>query len=678
MPVPKTLLDIKGIGEESLKKFAVLKIRTIEDIIEFYPRKYIDYSHLSTIAHMQPGLVSIEGVIKQVKGRYVRRGMHITEAIVSDITGSVRVVWFNQPYREQSIKKNEQYYISGNYELRNQRYSIMNPSMELKSDFPINTARIVPIYKETKGLKSNQIRKTIKETIQYIRNIPESLPHWLIKEYDLMSKSKSVEMVHFPINSKELEKARYRLGFEEIFQLSIASLINKQVITKEIAPNIPFDRAVAQHFIAKLPFKITDDQKKCIWQIYMDIQKPSPMNRLIEGDVGSGKTVIAAMAALMVVEAKYQIVFLAPTELLARQHYSTLKTLFKNISSNVPIDLLIGSLKLQKKNEIREGFVSKKPRIIIGTHALLQDGIDYGKLGLIIIDEQHRFGVEQRKLLLNKSSKIPHILSMTATPIPRSLALTLYGELDISVIKEKPLGRLPVITKICSPNSKEQLYESIKKYLDMGQQMFVVCPLINESSMINANSAVKVYKELSSKDFKKYRVGLLHGKLKPSEKSHIMDNFINHKLDILVSTTVIEVGVDIPNATVMLIENGERFGLAQIHQLRGRVGRSIKQGYCFIMLSDSQPPSSRLRALERTVDGFELAELDLEIRGPGAIYGTSQHGVLDLRIAKLNDFHLISKARKASISFIDRGEDLLQYPYLFKRIDLLRNVTTLN
>jgi ATP-dependent DNA helicase RecG len=674
----RPLTQLKGVGPELAKKFAVLGLRTVEDLIEYYPRRYDDYSSLTPIARLQPGTVTIEATITGAKGRYVRRGMHITEAIASDETGSVRLVWFNQPYREQALKASQTYYISGLFELKAQRFAITNPSIELKSDFPVNTARIVPIYRETKGLTSRQIRSALSQSVEYIRNQPETLPAWLIKKYRLAERSVALEAMHFPVSAHALDAARQRLGFEEVFELALASLLNKYELMTEHAPAVPFEPRIAQDFVKHFPFTLTNAQRKVIWQIYQDMERTQPMNRLVEGDVGSGKTVVAAMAAVMVLHHGHQVALMAPTELLARQHAETTYKLLEPLGYSNTVGLLVGGMSRQQKMQAHAAIKAGDIRCIIGTHALIQDTVDMSELELVVVDEQHRFGVEQRKKLIAKAGHMPHTLNLTATPIPRSLALTLYGELDVSILDEKPVGRQQIITEIVSPNSRAQLYERLEAELNSGRQIFVVCPLISESASLDVNSAEEVYEQMSKKDFKHRRVGLLHGKMKPQEKNEIMQSFVNHDLDILVSTTVIEVGVDVPNATVMLIEAAERFGLAQIHQLRGRVGRSEHQGYCFLMLSDSKAPSPRLRAVERSSDGFKLAELDLELRGPGAIYGTMQHGQLDLRVAKLTDIKLIASAREAAQNCIDKHEDLLQYSHLWSRVKQLRAVTNLN
>ncbi len=672
-----SITEVKGVGPEAAKKLNNLGLKTVNDLINYYPRRYDDYSEVLPIAKIMPGTVSVRAKILQVKGRYVRRGMHITEAVASDKSGSVKLVWFNQPYRAASIKPDAEYFISGQFELNYRRLSIMNPSMELVSLFPVSTARIVPIYPETKGIKSLQIRKIMKNIMPSIKALKESLPSWLIVEHGLISRAEALLAIHFPENGDELTKAKKRLGFEEVFELTLASLLNKYQIADETALKIPFNEKLAKDFVKHLTFKLTDSQRKAIWQIYKDLERTQPMNRLLEGDVGSGKTVVATMAALMAMEQGFQVAFMAPTELLARQHANTIHRLLEPLGYGGQVSLLIGGLTPKQKTEAHRRIKDGSIRLIIGTHALIAEKVNMHKLGLVIIDEQHRFGVEQRKKLQAKAGHALHVLNMTATPIPRSLALTLYGELDISVIDEKPVNRKPIITKLVSPTDRLKVYEKIKKELSGGRQMFIVTPLISDSDVLDVASAEKTFEEVQS-DFSNYKVGLLHGRLKAEDKAKIMQKFVDGELNILVSTTVIEVGVDVPNAAVMLIENPERFGLAQIHQLRGRVGRSSDQGYCYLMLDGNQPPSQRLRALESNSDGFKLAELDLELRGPGAIYGTLQHGQLDLRIAKLTDTKLIAQARASAQNFIDKKESLSQYPALHKNVSALQAVTTLN
>lgn len=677
MKLSDPITSLKGVGEAAGKKFAVLGISTLEDLALNVPRRYEDYSVVTPINHLRPGAVSVLAHIKSASGRYVRRGMHVTEAIASDNTGSVRLVWFNQPYRETALKRDADYYISGEYEFKNGRLSIMNPSLELVSDMPVNVARIVPVYRETKGFTSRQIRASMAQIRNLLAGLPETLPTDTVKDQKLLSRSQALTKLHFPENADDIKQARARFGFEEIFGLSLAGLLNKKENAGETSVHIPFKQDLAKSFVSHLPFTLTPEQKKVIWQIYQDMGLGTPMNRLIEGDVGSGKTVVATMAAIMAIEQGFQVALMAPTEILARQHADTVYKLLEPLGLSQHVGLLIGSLSPKQKKRAQEDIAAGRVRFIIGTHALIQDKVDMHNLGLVIVDEQHRFGVEQRKTLQKKAGKMPHILHLTATPIPRSLALTLYGELDVSIIKAKPAGRQPIETEICSPNSRAALYAKIEKELATGRQMFVVCPLISDSDSLPARSAEEAFADMS-KNFKNRRVVLLHGKMKGQEKAGIMQDFLEHKTDILVSTTVIEVGVDVPNASIMLIESAERFGLAQIHQLRGRVGRGGHRGYCYLMLSDSRPASRRLRALESSNNGFELAELDLQLRGPGALYGLAQHGALDLRVANLTDAPLISRAREAAESFMKSGQNLVKYKELAARIQTLRTITNVN
>ena len=677
MKLTDDIESVKGVGPQLAVGLRQLGIRTVFDLLDYLPRRYEDYSDVSLIQNLRPGPITIRATVKQATGRYVRRGMHITEAVISDETGSLRVVWFNQPYRAKALKAGEAYYFSGQYELSHQRFQLMNPSAELVKDFPLNTARIIPVYRQSKTITTNQIRKLIGACIPLVSALPETLPLAMLLEHALLSRSEAIRAMHYPDSREQLMAARRRLGFEEVLELSLASLLNKQENAAETSLAIRFDEKLARDFVAQLPFKLTDDQRKVVWQIYQDMQRKSPMNRLVEGDVGSGKTVVAAMAALMAIKEGFQVAFMAPTELLAKQHAVTLQSLMEPFGA-APL-LLVGTMTTAQKKRAYEHITSGEAKFMVGTHALIQEKVDMHTLGLIIVDEQHRFGVEQRKALMAKAGHMPHVLSLTATPIPRSLALTLYGELDISVLAEKPAGRIAVATQLVPHTKRDALYETIKSELDAGGQAFVVCPLITESDASETMSAEHVYAELQQKQLVGYRIGLLHGKLKAEEKDRIMQQFVAHELDVLVATTVIEVGVDVPNANLMIIESAERFGLSQLHQLRGRVGRGSKAAHCYLLLSDStRPPSKRLRAIASSTDGFRLAELDLEIRGPGAIYGALQHGALDLRVVQLTDTKLIAEARQAAKEFLESGETLLQYKELAARVKRLRAVTNLN
>lgn len=677
MEFDQPLTTIKGVGEIAASKFERLGVRTIRDLLYNTPRRYDDYSQITPITRLRPGVVTIKCTIKQAKGRYVRRGMHVTEAVASDDTGSVRLVWFNQPYRVGALKANTEYFVRGEFALRRQYLSIQNPSVELVSDFPINAARIVPTYKLTKGLSSLQISRAVRSLVPYIKVLPETLPSWLVEENKLLSASQAIMALHFPDNISEIDDARKRFGFEEVFSLQLAALLNKSETAATNSLKVPFIKAKAQSFVEHLPFALTDSQRRTVWQIYKDMQQPHPMNRIVEGDVGSGKTVVACMAALMAMEAGLQVVLMAPTEILARQHAETVHGLLRPLQLESKVSLLVGGMTSKQKATTREHIKSGKVGFIVGTHAVLQESVALKNLGLVIIDEQHRFGVEQRKALLSKAGHLPHMLALTATPIPRSLALTLYGELDISLLKDKPLNRQTIITKIASPNSRKELATKVMSELDSGRQVFIVCPSIIEQDEESLLSVEQVFRS-TKKEFPNHRVGMLHGRMKSVEKDNTMQAFSRHEIDILVSTTVIEVGVDVPNASVMIVESAEQFGLAQLHQLRGRVGRGEHKSYCYLMTSDSRAPSQRLRALERSTDGFALAEMDLEIRGPGAIYGTLQHGALDLRYANLSDGVLIKSARAAAEEFMNRNENLLEYEILNSHIQRMRAVTNLH
>jgi ATP-dependent DNA helicase RecG len=420
--VDSSITELKGVGEELAKKLAILHIKTVGELIENYPRRYEDYSNILPTNKLKPGIVTIEANITQVNGRYVRRGLHITEAIATDEDGSVRLVWFNQPYRAAAIKHGQPYFIAGEYGLRRGRFSILNPACELVGNFPVNTARIIPIYRETKGLKSHFIRRLIREALSEIKSLSESLPAWLVKQQNLISHTKAVNEMHFPTSPDDLVLAKKRLGFEEVFELSLAALLNKYELAHEHALLIPFKERLAKDFVAKLPFKLTDAQRKVVWTIYKDMEQSYPMNRLVEGDVGSGKTVVAAMAAIMAMEQDFQAAFMAPTEILARQHADTLFKLLNNVNYGEHVGLLIGGMSAKQKETAHARIAKGDIKLIVGTHALITEKVDMHNLGLIIIDEQHRFGVDQRKKLQAKAGHMPHVLHMTATPIPRSLA----------------------------------------------------------------------------------------------------------------------------------------------------------------------------------------------------------------------------------------------------------------
>lgn len=675
MDLEQSISYISGVGDKLVERFAKLGVTTAGELLHFYPRTYEDYGAVVTTSRVQPGKTTILVRLTEVKGRYVRRGLHITEALVSDEAGELRAVWFNQPYRERQLKGGGQFYMSGTYELQRNRYMLMNPSVERAEKIDKSGPLIAPIYRETKGLTSHQIRGVMKAALPLADVIPDTLPEELLEQYDLMPLAGALHGIHAPHTMEELQTAKQRLEFEELLAVLLAAVISKRENAALQAWQIPFDEPAAKRFVAHLPFQLTDAQRKAAWEIVQNFETGQPMNRLLQGDVGSGKTVVAAMAAYLAAQAGYQTAFMAPTEILARQHAETMRTLLEPY--NVSVGLLTSSVKGKPRQALLEHVQNGAIAVTVGTHALIQPQVVFHKLGFVVIDEQHRFGVDQRRQLLDKSMHMPHLLSMSATPIPRSLALTVYGELDISILNELPAGRQPIITKIVSPNSRAKVYDAVDAELGKGRQAYIIFPQI-EGDEADAKSVEQAFKKLSAGHFKHRSVAMLHGRMPAEEKETIMAAFKAGSVEVLVSTTVIEVGVDVPNATVMVIESADNFGLAQLHQLRGRVGRGVHQSYCFLVPGSSKAPSQRLRELELSRDGFYLAEVDLKIRGPGEVYGRSQHGQLDLRLARLGDTKLTKQVREAAEWLLNQRIDLSQYPQLHARVEKMRRVITLN
>lgn len=670
------LTTVKGVGDKTGEQLDLAGLRTVGDLINFLPRTYEDFSEVVKIADIAPGKRTIKAHVEKVETKRVRRGMTVTTAVLADDTGKLKAVWFNQPYRATQLQGDKDFYFSGNFEFSYNRYQLTNPSAELTSEVPVSTDRIVPVYKAVKGLKSQIVRKILNEIRSFMMFLPDPLPPEIIKRQKLIPYADAVVKLHFPANGHDIELARERLAFDELFGLLLAAQLNKQANAQLEGWAIPFDQHAVKHFVEQLPFKLTTAQRVAAWEIIQDFEKPVPMNRLLQGDVGSGKTVVAGLAARQAASSGFQTAIMAPTEILASQHAETLRKMLQ--PHGVSVGLLTGSVKGKAREELYKQIASGGVDVVVGTHALIQDTVAFYKLGFVVIDEQHRFGVAQRQQLLQKSDRMPHLLAMTATPIPRSLALTLYGEMDISILNERPAGRKPIITKIWSPNSRAQLYDLIEEQLVNGQQAYVICSLIDDNRENELKSVQEEYKKLRVGPFKHRQIGLLHGKLKPAEKDAVMEEFASGKTDILVSTTVVEVGVDVPNATVILIENADRFGLAQLHQLRGRVGRSDLQSFCYLMLSDSKPASKRLREVEKSNDGFYLAEVDLKLRGPGEIYGRAQHGELNLQVATLGDTKLIARAQKEARDFVSQDESLVQYKQLTAQVEKYQRLTTLN
>ena len=667
---------LKGVGPKTAEILKKVGIKTIRDFFYNLPRAYDDYQTPTSIAEIRPGKVVVKGKIENlVSRRTKKRNLSIVEGLVKDHTGSVKVVWFNQSYRMRQFSPDKEYFFAGPYEFKNGRFQITSPSSVFCVDIN-KLSGLNPIYIAHGSLKSNDFQRLMRGARDKFADIPDLLP-----SVRKGLRAKSLFNVHFPTSGKKIQAAQNYLAYEELFEIILASKLNRRENEKLKASPVEFQVEKIRSFVNKLPFKLTNAQRKAAWKIFQDMEKDTPMNRLLQGDVGSGKTMVAAMAAFEAFLSGKQVALLAPTAILASQHYEGIGPLLGKFG--VKSVLLTGATK--RKEVLKRQIASGEVDIVVGTHALLTDDTDFYNLGLAIIDEQHRFGVEQRQKLLLKSpdGKAPHLLAMTATPIPRSLQLTIFGDLDISILDELPKGRQPIETKILSEiEITDQLYPKISRKVHMGQQVYWICKAIEDKDPRNGMAAditsVKSRYRKLTEAFPNFKIELLHGKMKPAEKDAAMERFSEGKTDILVSTTVVEVGVDVPNATLMIIENAEGYGLAQLHQLRGRVGRGHEKSDCFLLTSGDAAPTRRLKELEKSSDGFYLAEIDLKIRGPGEIYGALQHGVLDLKIASLSDTKTIAKAREDVENFLKLGEDMTKYGELMAGITKYQQITTLN
>ena len=663
--------SLKGIGPKTAEVLKKAGIKTVRDFFYNLPRDYENFAAPTSISAMRPGKVVIRGKIDSLSNRPSRRRhLSITEGVVSDGSGSVRVVWFNQSYRMRQFDPEKEYYFSGVYELKNNRYQITSPSAILVSDVDVGSG-LAPIYVAHGSVKSNDFKRLMNNSRERFSEIPDLLP-----TVAAGARKEALFKVHFPESVAEATSGRNYLAYEELFELFLAARLNREENEKLRATPIPFNVTRVRDFVSKLPFKLTNAQRKSAWEIFQDMEKDTPMNRLLQGDVGSGKTMVAAMAAFEAVSGGSQVALLAPTAILATQHYEGLKDLLKQFG--IKTTLLIGATK--EKDALKKSIIDGEIDFVIGTHALLTDDTEFKNLGLVIIDEQHRFGVEQRQKLMLKSPDglAPHLLAMTATPIPRSLQLTVFGDLDVSILNELPKGRQPIETAILPEISmREKLYPHMIQTVKAGQQIYWICKAIDDNPKTETTS-VKSRAEKLKKLFPDFRIEFLHGRMKPAEKDEIMERFASGKIDILVSTTVVEVGVNVPNATLMVIEDAENYGLAQLHQLRGRVGRGSAKSYCYLITSEDKGPSRRLMELEKSTDGFYLAEVDLKLRGPGEIYGSLQHGALDLRIATLTDTKLIHKAQTDVMDFLKNDGNMLKYEELRAGISKYQQLTTLN
>lgn len=703
MQLTTNVSQLNRVGKVLAKRLQHLGVETVEDLLFYFPFRYEDYSQVGTIGSLKDGeQMSIKASVEVIATkRSPRKGKLITEAVVADNTGRMRIVWFGQPFISKLLKVGDEVYFSGKV-----TRDILGPQMvgpgyekvknwsEHKND-TIHTARIVPIYSLTTGITQKQIRFLLSQIIGLTREVAEWLPEKILEKADLAPIAEAIRGIHFPNDEIDLKQAERRLKFDELFILQLRAEMIRQSLKRSQAFVVPLQTEAVKDFVSRLPFKLTDDQRIAAWEILKDIERIQPMNRLLEGDVGSGKTVVATLVMYDTALNGYQAVFMAPTEILAKQHFTTVAgwlapfgvkvVLLTRSEAELNYKSIFGLSSSQgeitnhksfneTKNSLVEIIQTRDAQVIIGTHALLGENVKFKKLGLVIVDEQHRFGVEQRKTIREKSGnkdKIPHFLSMTATPIPRSFALTLYGDLDLSIIKQMPAGRKTIITRAVAPHNREKAYEFVLDQVKSGRQVFVVCPLISAekgeklgNNIDDRKSVLAEYEKLRTMIFPDLKIAYLHGRMKVKEKTGIMKKFNAAEIDILVATSVVEVGVDIPNASVMMIEGAERFGLAQLHQFRGRVGRSSHQSYCFLFTdSDSQKVAERLAYFEKTADGFALAEYDLQTRGPGEVYGTAQSGLMNFRLATMKDVEIIKLARSMA-----KGIDFEKYAKLKEKV----------
>lgn len=715
LPVEK----LRNVGLRNLPRLRKLGINTVKDLLWHFPVRYEDYSEIIPISQIENGQkVSVQGEVLKISSRRIfPKRMTITNAMVGDSSGAIRVVWFNQPYIENQLLPGTFVSLAGKVTLTKNGLCLSSPTYEKiitnnsgEYFYPTNnlkhTKGLVPVYPETEGVTSKYLRFLIKPLIESIE-VEDSLTDSILEKYNFPKLATALKDIHYPKSIGEAEIAKNRFAFNDLLLFQIKALLERRKMNQLKSISVKFDQALVKGLIEKLPFELTRDQKISLWEILKDLEKNYPMNRLLEGDVGSGKTIVAMIAAYQIAKEGYQSVFMVPTEVLALQHH---RTAVSTLENNEEICLLtasearIGSEKTNKKT-LKEKISSGVVKIIIGTHAVIQKGVNFKNLALVVIDEQHRFGINQRKALLanskdfsknsNREKPIPHLLSMTATPIPRTLALTIYGDLDISLIREKPKNRQKILTKVVTPSQRSENYRFVRAEVQKGRQVFVVCPRIeingkdegssSDKNAINAKmkqiwadvkAVEEEYKKLSESIFPDLKVAMLHGKMRPKEKNEMMEKFKKHEYDIMVSTSVIEVGVDVPNATIMMIESAERFGLAQLHQFRGRVGRAEHQSYCLLLTSTpDRSVNQRLKALVECDDGFQLAEKDMRIRGPGEFFGVKQSGMPDLAMASLANIDLIKKARNEARLMLKEDPSLKAYPLLKDDLDTFQKMT---
>ncbi|MDO9231101.1 MAG: ATP-dependent DNA helicase RecG [bacterium] len=686
LDINTSLKSVPRITPKYIRVLEKLGLFTVKDLLLYLPFRYDDFSKIVPLSNDFVGqAITAEGkIIKAKNNRLFRRKMTITEIILEDQNRNLlKAVWFNQSYILENFPVGSTARFSGKLGTNGKYFSMSNPAFEKSTRDATNTGCLVPIYSETSGITSKWIRWQIKTLLPLAKNIPDILSVEIRKKYNLSDIYTTLSQIHFPDSSEKLIRAQKRMAFQEMFLVQLKTLEIKKEFEEKDSNKIKFDEKLIKNFVSNLPFKLTNAQRKSTFEILKDLEKSHPMNRLLNGDVGSGKTIVAAISALQTISAGYQIALMAPTEVLARQHFLSFSEIFKNYDFNIA--LLTSSYKLvyQKnknkiipRNDLLEKIASGKINLVIGTHALIQKDVKFRNLALVIIDEQHRFGVNQRATLQQNipresasspresAQQVPHLLTMTATPIPRTLAIAFFGSLDLSILDEMPKNRKPIITKIIAPTGREKVYSFIRSEIKKNRQVFVILPLVEESlseSMLDVKAVKAEHERLSREIFPEFKLGLLHGKMKAKEKEEVMEEFKNKNFDILVSTSVVEVGIDIPNATIIVIENVERFGLTQLHQFRGRVGRGKEQSYCFLF-SEKKP--ARLNIMEKTNDGFEISEHDLKLRGPGQFFGTIQSGLPDIAMEHLSNVKLIKFARTEAKDLLENDPKLKGHPLL--------------
>ncbi|MGB1253463.1 MAG: ATP-dependent DNA helicase RecG [Candidatus Promineifilaceae bacterium] len=669
----QSVMVLKGVGPKVAELMSRVGAQTLRDLLFIHPRRYDDYSLMKPIGKLLFGeTVTVIGTVEMVRARKTRNNSVAVHVVLGDGSGKVQLNFFNQQWLVNQLKSGMQIAVSGKVDQYLGRLIFSNPEWEALSKENLRTNRIVPVYPLTKGLSANKMRGIVKQVVdQWAASVPDPLPDTIRSQYQLMRLPDALRHIHFPRSQEMLQQARARLAFDELFLLQIGMLHQRQDWQKE--PAIPLEAHEEERirFFNTLPFEPTGAQHRVVREISDDLCKDVPMNRLLQGDVGAGKTLVAAAAMVVAVKSGTQVALMAPTEILAEQHYKGLKSLLEPL--DISVRLLTGGVRSAEKAQIYADASSGEADIFIGTTALIQPDVQFKQLGLVVIDEQHRFGVDQRAALRDKGDQetSPHLLVMTATPIPRTLALSLYGDLDVSILDEMPPGRQVILTKWLRQSERERAYGFMQRQAEQGRQAYIIYPLVEDSDTLDAPAAVSEHKRLQAEIFPDLKIGLLHGKMKSAEKEAAMRAFYDNETQILVSTTVVEVGVDVPNSTVIMIEGANRFGLAQLHQLRGRVGRGEHKSYCVLVSdSNSAEATERLTALEDTNDGFQLAEKDLQLRGPGEFFGRRQSGLPELQLASLFDTETLEQAREAAQTIFKQDPELTQPQHnkLHKRV----------